>query len=63
MQCMFFMVDPQVIGRVTVENLKQGKAYLKVAVKLDKELEALKRKHEKVSFNHIEMKNGAMNNL
>ena len=42
-------IDPDFFSPVTIDQLKQAKTYQKVTQKFDRELEALRRKHEKVS--------------
>ena len=52
--CIVF-TDPEVVEDVSVEMLREGKSYQKVLLKQEKELDALRKKHDKVS-------NSAQNN-
>ena len=44
-----FLIDPDVVGTVSVEALRESKQFQKVTQKMEKELDMLKKRHEKVS--------------
>ncbi len=44
------VADPDVIRPVTLDELRDSKQYHKLQQKLEKELDTLNRKHEKVSL-------------
>ena len=44
----FFFLEPSLLTPTPLQELKKEKSYFKMLVKRDKDLEMLKRKHEKV---------------
>ena len=46
---MFDITDPDILEPLSVNNLKENKVYLKLCLKKDKDIDALRKKHDKVS--------------
>jgi hypothetical protein len=51
-----FNSDPEVLEPMALEELKENKQFAKMVAKFEKDIEMLRRKHEKVSVYFNELK-------
>lgn len=45
--------DPEIIGQLSLSSIKEGKLYQKQVRAVERELELLRRKHEKVEKSRV----------